>query len=86
MVKGNLFRNAGTAEEPGIGIDLAGAVAGVALGGKRIVDTAAGHMQTRIRIGEQVTDLTVEGNQISGAGSEVGDQRPGACRRGLHRI
>ena len=75
VVESNLFENAGTAESPGIGIDLAGAVEGVELRYNRIVNPPDGHMKTGIRVGKDVSDLTLDGNVTSGVEQEVDDQR-----------
>ncbi len=75
VVEDCLVENAGTAEAPGVGIDLAGAVAGVVLRNNRIVNPDGGHMATGIRIGEAVTELTLEGNDVAGVACEVEDRR-----------
>jgi len=66
VVESSLIDGAGTAEEPGVGIDLAGAVDGVALRYNRIVNPEGGHMETGIRVGKDVTNLTLEANVIAG--------------------
>ncbi len=75
VVENCVIENAGTAEAPGVGIDLAGAVDRVVLRGNRIINPPGGFMETGVRIGERVTNLTLEGNEILGATRRVEDLR-----------
>lgn len=75
LVESNLVQNAGSAENPGIGIDLAGAVDRVVLRDNHIVNAKGGHMQTGIRIAKDVTNLEVDDNRFEGMKREVEDLR-----------
>jgi hypothetical protein len=76
-IESNLFQNAGTEEQPGVGIDLAGAVDGVELCQNQILNPPDGHMRTGIRIARGVTNLVLMGNQMVGVEYDVEDQRRG---------
>ena len=77
VVESNLFQGGGTAEAPGVGIDVAGAVEGVVLCRNRIVNPPGGQMLTGIRISPHVTQLSLEENEITGVASAVEDLREG---------
>jgi len=75
VVEDCLVEGVGTADNPGIGIDLAGAVEDVVLRNNRIVNPDGGSMETGIRVGEEVVNLTMDANDVAGAANPLEDQR-----------
>ena len=75
LVEDNLFQGAGTADAPGVGIDLAGAVDEVVLRRNRVVNPPNGHIATGLRIGKDVTRLTLDANAFESVPCEVEDLR-----------
>lgn len=74
VIEENLFENAGSAESPGVGVDVDGAVSGVVVHRNRIVDTR-GTMRCGIRLSERVRGIVYDGNTFEGIATPIRDER-----------
>jgi len=73
LIEDNLFEDLGTPEYPGYGVEMLAPVHGNVFRHNRFV----GRMKAAFLIGEQVEDVTIEGNVLEGVATEVEDRRTG---------
>jgi hypothetical protein len=69
-IEHNTFENAGTADSPGIGIDVRGAADGLVIRGNQFVNPAAGHLATGIQLRAGV-DAEIAENRFENVAIEV---------------
>ena len=75
LVEDNLFEDIGSQEAPAHAIDVDGPVDGMVLRKNRVVCTRPGLTATGLRIGPEVTNLTLDANSFEGVPVEVQDER-----------
>ena len=75
LVEDNLFEDIGAEGAPVHAIEIDGPVDGMVLRRNRVVCTCPGLAASGLRIGPEVTNLTLEANSFEGVPVEVRDER-----------
>lgn len=75
LVEGNRFEDCGSADGPGVGIDIAGPVTGIDLRDNRFAESEFGVMPTGIRICAEAGEVRMDGNGATDGIQLVDDRR-----------
>lgn len=75
-VESNHFEGGGTEEQSAVGIDIQAPVEDVVLRDNRFVNPPASHINIGIRVGAEVTRLTIEGNTFDNIDCEISRTDP----------